>query len=96
MSKNKPRKYNKNDGWESISYTLCDSPDENDKLSSLLNEACHVFHHHAEGIWDKDKIAYASSLIPFINQHPSLIKRLLATNDRVVKMITYKAIEMMK
>ena len=92
MKKEKPKTYIKNSGWENIQYNLIKEEDENKKLSDLLNEICHVFYHHP-GNWEKDKFFYSTEITQFIKKHPSLIKKLLATEDRIIKMITYKAIE---
>jgi hypothetical protein len=96
MKKIKPKTYTKNDGWENIDYNLIEESDENKKLSHVLNEACHVFYHHATGRWEEDKLFFVNEIIPFIKKHPSLIKKLLATKDRVIKMITYKAVEIIE
>lgn len=65
------------------------------RISRILNEACHVFHRHAEGLWrSADKDAYASMLADEIERRPGLVGRLLNTNDRGVKMLAYRALEM--
>lgn len=92
----KKQSYPKNDGWNDIEYDLCKTKEENEKINHILNEATHVFHLHAEGTWSDDKQVYAKQLLPYIENHPSLIDRLLKTEDRVIKMLTYKAIELSK
>ena len=86
-----------NDGWTDIEYDLGDDPDDNARISRILNEACHVFHRHAEGVWlTADKDAYASLLADEIERRPGLIGRLLNTDDRVVKMLAYRALELIE
>lgn len=87
----------KNDGWTDVSYDLGLDPTDNQRLSVLLNEACHVFHLHAEGTWRAhDKDAYARKLAAELRRRPTLAGRLLGTDDRVVKMLTYRALELLK
>jgi len=85
----------RNDGWTNIDYNFGPDAEENARISYILNEACHVFRHHAEGTWAaSDKDAYASKLVPEIERRPTIVGRLLETDDRVVKMITYRALEL--
>ena len=85
----------RNDGWSDVDYHLSGDADLDARLSSLLNEACHVFYFHAGGTWkDRDKDHYASALATELALHPSLIRKLLALEDRVVGMLTYRAIEL--
>jgi hypothetical protein len=85
----------KNDGWADVDYDLGSSPDDNARVSKILNEACHVFRHHASGVWTSDdKDAYAGLLVAEIDRRSSLVGRLLKTDDRVVKMITHRALEL--
>lgn len=87
----------KNDGWTDIAYSFGDDDELNERLSELLNEVCHVFQHHAEGVWkDYDKPAYAKKLAVEIEARPSLIRKLLAFKDPVVSNVTYAAIELTK
>ena len=86
----------KNDGWTDVPYELGSDPEDNARISEILNEACHVFRHHAEGLWkSEDKDAYARLLMEEIRARPSLVGRLLNTDDRVVKMVTHRAIELL-
>jgi hypothetical protein len=86
-----------NDGWTDVDYNFGQDEERNARISHVLNEACHVFRHHAEGVWaSQDKDAYARLLIPEIQAHPSLIGQLNQLDDRVVKMVVYRAVEMMK
>ena len=86
-----------NDGWVDIKYDLGVEPNDNARISAILNEACHVFYHHAEGQWlASDKDAYAGRLAAEIKARPGLAGRLLSTDDRVVKMITYRALELLR
>jgi hypothetical protein len=85
----------KNDGWTDIEYKFGDDDVENARISAVLNEACHVFHCHAEGVWlSHDKDSYASELAEELRLRPSLAGRLLKTEDRVVKMLTFRALEL--
>jgi hypothetical protein len=84
----------KNDGWHNYKYSLYQNDQLNEKITFILNEACHVFYYHADGNWKEDKDYYANLLVALIKQHPSLPRKLLSLNDRVVKMITYRAIEL--
>jgi hypothetical protein len=87
----------KNDGWTGVEYDFGVAPELNARVSDILNEACHVFRLHADGNWATQyKDRYALLLANEIAAHPSLIKRLLGTRDRVVKMVTYQAIELNK
>ena len=86
-----------NDGWTDVEYRLLDDPERNARLSAILNEACHVFRRHATGDWKPhDKDAYARLIAAEINKTPSLIRKLLGTDDRVIKMLTYRAVELNK
>ncbi len=84
-----------NDGSMRIDYKLLDEPERNARLSFVLNEMCHVFRDHADGNWAssyKDK--YARLLAAEIAEFPFLLGRLLGTGDRVIKMVTHRAIEL--
>ncbi len=88
-------KHSKNDGWEEIDYDFSLESEEAEKFSFLLNQACHVYHCHAEGIWkSEDKDSYASLILEYMIKHPKLESRLLRSGDRVVKMLVYRAIEL--
>jgi hypothetical protein len=85
-----------NDGWTDVEYDLGD-PADNARVGAILNEACHVFRYHSGGTWaTRDKEAYAQRLVGELRRRPGLAGRLLATEDRVVKMITYRALELLK
>jgi len=87
----------KNDGWNDIAYEFGDDEDLNEKLSFILNEACHVFRYHADGNWKEIyKPKYAKMLAEHITKKPSIIKKLLKLKDPVVGNITYAAIEITK
>ncbi len=86
-----------NDGWKDVAYDLGSSTEDNERIGAILNEACHVFRLHAEGTWaEHDKDAYAHRLAREIAKRPGLVGRLLHTQDRVVKMFTYRAVELLK
>jgi hypothetical protein len=90
-------KHTKNDGWTDVEYKLVDDPERNTRLSEILNEACHVFYHHKEGVWKSDdKDTYARLLASEIKKSKSLIRKLLGTGDRIIKMLTYRAVELNK
>jgi len=86
-----------NDGWTDESYEFGRGDEFNRKIGEILNEACHAFHHHASGVWQNDhKDFYARKLIPEMQAHPSLIGQLKQLQDRVVKMVVYRAVEIIK
>ena len=87
----------KNDGWTDEYYDFGHGDELNDRISEILNEACHVFYHHASGVWSSNhKDLYARKLIPDLDAHPSLIGQMKQLDDRVVKMVVFRAIELMK
>lgn len=94
---NKNWKHPKNDGWTDVSYDFGSDQALNKGVGYILNEACHVFYFHAEGTWAKfDKESYAELLAIEFKKHPKLSYRVLKTNDRVVKMVAYRALELLK
>lgn len=87
-------RHSKNDGWTDIEYDFGLGQDAQERVNGILNEACHVFRHHAEGCWKSaDKDSYAKLLMTEMLLNPGLSSRLLRCGDRVVKMITYRALE---
>ncbi len=85
----------KNDGWTDVAYDFGLPTEDNARISHILNEACHVFHYHAGGTWaSADKDRFATALAGEIGLRPGLVGRLLSTEDRVVKMLTYRALEL--
>ena len=87
----------KNDGWHEIDYDFGHDEELNKEISLILNEAAHVFRHHADGNWKEIyKPRYAKMLAEKISQRPSLIKKLLNLKDPVVSNITHAAIEITK
>jgi len=85
-----------NDGWTDVEYDLGD-PSTNRRIGAILNDACHVFHHHSGGTWNAhDKDVYARRLAVELQQRPGLAGRLLSTEDRVVKMVTHRALEILR
>ena len=70
-----------------------------EQLQSLLGEAGHVFKCHNEGIWSEPggyKDCYAGRLAEFITERSDLTHQLLKTENRLIKMLTYRALEMQK
>ncbi len=70
-----------------------------EKLQNLLGDAGHVFKCHGEGIWSVPggyKDYYAGCLAEIIIEHPNVVHSLLKTGNRLIKMIAYRAIEMLK
>lgn len=91
------RELSTNDGWNDITYDLGSSREDSDRIGAILNEACHVFRFHSGGTWSEhDKDAYAQRLAEEIAARPGLAGRLLHTKDRVVKMLTYRALELLR
>ena len=87
----------KNDGMNDISYDFGEDEELNKEMSFILNEAVHVFRHHADGNWKEIyKPKYANMLAEKISARPSLIKKLLKLKDPVVSNITHAAIEITK
>jgi len=87
----------KNDGMNEINYDFGDDEALNIEISFVLNEAVHVFRHHADGNWKEHyKPKYANMLAEKILKKPSLIKKLLKLKDPVISNITYAAIEITK
>lgn len=70
-----------------------------EKLQDLLGTAGHVFKCHGEGVWSVpggQKDYYAGCLAEILEDYPNLPHRLLKTRNRLVKTLTYRAIEMQK
>ncbi len=90
----------RNDGVTDISYVIVpDDPELNRYLSELLNEAWHVHQHHRDGNWKKAggyKDKYAARIALKIRVDKSLLQKLLNVRDRVLSMLTYRAIELLK
>ncbi len=94
MKKMEPQQ---NDGWSDEAYDFGHGNDLNQRVGHILNEACHVFYYHSSGVWTSNhKETYARQLIPYLEEHPSLIGQLKQLDDRVVKMVLYRAVEMTK
>ena len=88
-------KHSKNNGLDEIEYDFGLEGEDVSKLSFLLNEACHVYHYHAEGVWKSDdKDSYAKEILKYITEHSELESRLLQSEDRVIKMLVFRAIEL--
>ena len=73
----------KNDGSADIDYDFGLPDADRSALASTLNEACHVFRHHADGHWvSLYKDRYVRDLVAHISAHPGLPHRLLRSGDR--------------
>lgn len=87
----------KNDGWTDLYYDLCDDDAINLRLSSLINESCHVFRAHADGNWKTVyKPEFTAKYAQEITAHPFLVGPLLSLRDRVVSNLTHAAIDLNK
>jgi len=87
----------KNDGMNDIRYDFGDDEKLNKEVSFILNEAVHVFRHHADGNWKEIyKPKYVNMLAEKISARPSLIKKLLKLKDPVVSNITHAAMKSQK
>jgi hypothetical protein len=87
----------KNDGWNDQKYSFGDDQELNERMSALINEFCHVFHHHADGGWKEYyKPKYVEKMAKEISAKPSLIRELIKLDDHVVSNITYAAVEFNK
>jgi hypothetical protein len=85
----------KNNGLDEIEYDFGLKGSEAEKLSFLLNQAIHVYHYHAEGVWaSEDKDSYSKELLKFIVKYPELESRFIRSKDRIIKMLTYRALEL--
>ena len=72
------------------------NPDLVRQLQDLFGEAGHVFKCHSEGVWAQpggDKDRYAIALLDILDRYPGLVRRLLSVDNRVIKMITYRALQ---
>ena len=88
-------KHSKNDGWDEIEYDFGLKDKEASEFTFLLNQACHVYHCHADGVWkSEDKDSYAKEILKYIIKHPELESRLLRSGDRVIKMLVFRALDL--
>jgi hypothetical protein len=87
----------KNDGWEDVEYEFGLNEENAKRVSRIINEACHVFYHHSDGNWKSlYKERYASELAEEFRRNPELSSRVLRSKDRVVKMVAYRALEIIR
>jgi hypothetical protein len=66
------------------------------ELQHLFGEAGHVFKRHPEGVWGQPgghKDRYANVLLEILDRYPGLVRRLLSVDNRIVKTVTYRALE---
>ena len=90
-------KHAKNDGRTDVEYDFGQVDSGNRRVSDILNQGCYVFYDHAEGVWENsDKDSYAKSLADEFLTYPMLSARRLKCEDRMVKMIAYRALELIK
>jgi hypothetical protein len=74
-------------------------PDLVAELQKLLSTAGHVFECHGEGVWSVhggQKDYYAGCLAEILIRYPNLPHRLLKTRNRLVKSLTYRAVDMLE
>jgi hypothetical protein len=68
-------------------------------LQELLGTAGHVFKCHGAAVWSvpgSQKDYYAGCLAEVISQYPNLPHRLLKSGNRLIKMLTHRALDMQK
>ncbi len=86
----------KNDGWEDVDYDFGLDQADNQRISNILNEACHVFYYHSDGNWKSEyKERYANDLAEEFRKYDKLSSRVIRSKDRVVKMVAYRALEIL-
>ena len=86
----------KNSGWTDVEYDFGIDVEATKRISHILNEACHVFYYHADGHWQSSyKERYATELANEFKLNPDLSSRVLRSGDRVVKMVAYRALEIL-
>jgi len=79
---------------DGIKYDFGLKGDEDKELYFLLNEACHAYY-HAKRTWaSEDKDSYSKALLKYIMKYPELESRLILSKERVIKMITFRALEL--
>lgn len=84
------------EGFGQPLHQLSNGPDDV-PISAILNEAKHVFEWHKEGLWNLEyKDGFASLLVPYIRNHPKLIRQILDLEERVFSMVVYRAVELQK
>lgn len=65
------------------------------RIELVVAEARHVFEDHADGHWRSEyKDRYARLLLAELDADSALEARLLASGDRLLKMLTYRALEL--
>lgn len=85
----------KNDGWDDVEYDFGIDAAGNERVSHILNEACHVFYHHQDGNWNSSyKDQFAKQLAKEFSKYPELSNRVIESKDRVVKMVAFRALEL--
>lgn len=78
---------------DDIEYDFGLTGNEDKELYLLLNEACHAYY-HAKGTWvSEDKDSYSKALLKYLIKYPELESRLIRSKERVIKMITFRALE---
>ena len=77
---------------EDVVSTIADAAT---RIELVVAEARHVFEDHADGHWRSAyKDRYARLVLAELDADPALGERLLASRDRLVKMLTYRALEL--
>lgn len=85
------------EGFGQPIYPLSPEQKTNAAISAILNEARHVYEWHAEGLWNEEyKDGFANLLVPYVKNHPKLIKSILNLEHRVFSIVTYRAVELSK
>ncbi len=84
------------EGFGQPLHLLSNGPNDR-PISAILNEAKHVFEWHKEGLWNSEyKDGFAAPLVPYIRNHPKLIRQVLDLDERVFSMVIYRAVELEK
>ncbi len=75
-------------------YHLTSSAELNNEISSQINEVIHVFKYHNDGNWKSYyKPKYVRRFSNFIEERPSLIRKLLALKEPVVSNIVHTVVK---
>ncbi len=79
---------------DGLIYHLTSSAELNNEISSQINEVIHVFKYHNDGNWKSYyKPKYVQRFSNFIEERPSLIRKLLALKEPVVSNIVHTVVK---